>query len=341
MKHIVLTSMPDGELAAKWNAFLAEAPFATHYVTPNYFTDPYVRGERFAVMAVADDGRVAAVVTGVFDTTKIVSGLFSRPQMIFRNGVDREAAVAALHDGVNQLSDLPHSIEICTWHETPELTAHGLQMRPSNDETSVVMIDLSTGADAIFANFSQTRRNEIRKAIKEDLIEIKEVETASELAELYKISCDWNARKGNPADTFGRMQTAAGQRENRRIFIAKTDGKVIAGSFYRFAPGGVVEYAANYSMPAYQKLRPNDLIGWRVIEWSCKSGFSHFGMGGSHLFLRRFGGEIITTYRYKYDQSRFYLHGLRASAREIGVETYRRLPENVRAGMRKVLAKGR
>src|SRR5438477_8722746 len=100
MNHIVLTSMPEDDLAAKWNAFLADAPFATHYVTPNYFSDPYVRGERFAILAVEDDGRIAAVTTGVFDTTKIQSGLFSRPQMVFRNHVDRDAAVSMLLEGV-------------------------------------------------------------------------------------------------------------------------------------------------------------------------------------------------------------------------------------------------
>ncbi len=330
--------MPDSDLAAKWNAFLTDAPLVTHYVTPNYFTDPYVRGERFAVLAVEDDGQIAAVVTGIFDTTKIVSGLFSRPQMVFRNGVDCDAAIAGLHEGLHQLCDAPQSIELYAWQESPQFVDYRMQMRPSKDETSVVMIDLSFGADAIFAKFSQTRRNELRKAIKQDLIEIKEVETATELFELYKISCDWNARKGISADTFERMQTAASQRENRRIFIAKMNGKVIAGSFYRFAPGGVVEYAANFSMPEYYKLRPNDLIGWRVIEWACKSGFSHFSMGGSHLFLRRFGGEIITTYRYKCDQGRFYLHDLRESVREFGTEAYRRLPKKIRVNVRKVFA---
>ena len=190
-----------------------------------------------------------------------------------------------------------------------------------------------------FEKFSQTRRSETRKAIKQGLVEIKEIETASELAELYKISCDWNARKGNANDSFARMQAAAVQRENRRIFIAKAKGKVIAGSFYRFAPGCVVEYAANFSIPAYHKLRPNDLIGWHAIQWACENGFSHFSMGGSHLFLRRFGGEVITTYRYKQDLRKFGMNVLRERTLEFGGEAYRRLPENLRHGMRKVFAR--
>ena len=339
MKHIVLRSMPDDTFAAKWNAFLADAPFATHYVTPNYFTDPYVRGERFAVLAAEENGHIAAALTGVADAEKIVSGLFSRPQMVFRNGVDREKAVAALMDGLNQIGDGRQLVELHSWQPLARAQSNGMAVEASNAETSVVMIDLSIGADAIFANFSQTRRSEIRKAIRQDVVEVKELETDAELAELFEMYCDWNKRKGNQPDTLERMQIAASQRTNRRIFIAKTEGKVIAGSFYRFCPGGMVEYAANFSLPEYQRVRPNVLIGWHAIQWACAERLSYFSMGGSHLFLRRFGGEVMTTYRYTRDDRRFGVQRLTESVREFSVDTYRRLPENVRAGVRRVLAK--
>lgn len=337
MKPIILTSKPDKAVGAKWNAFLVDAEFATHYVTPNYFDDPYVRNG-FAILAVEKNGDVAAVMTGVSDGSKVCSGIFSRPQVTFRHDVDREKAVATLMEGINTLGDSAELIELYAWQELAGITGHGMQTRASGTETSIVMIDLSIGTEAIFAGFSSSRRNNIRKLMKKGLVEIKEIETDDELAELYKIHLDWNGRKGNVADEFSQMQTAANDRENRRIFIAKLDGKVIAGSFYRFAPGGVVEYAANFSMPEYQQLRPNDLIMWRAIEWACKSGFSHFSLGGSHLFLRRFGGEIMTTYRYRRDQSMFRKHDLREGALEFSVAMYKRLPENVRSGVRKVFA---
>jgi CelD/BcsL family acetyltransferase involved in cellulose biosynthesis len=168
---------------------------------------------------------------------------------------------------------------------------------------------------------------------------VKPLETEEELAEIYRIHCDWNVRKGNVADSFEQMRIAAGQTENRQVFIAKVDGKVVAGSFYRFCPGGVVEYSANFSRPEYQRLRPNDLIGWRAIEWACGTGASYFSMGGSHMFLRRFGGEVIRTYRYRRDQTRFRRYDLTENARDFGVEVFRRMPENVRSGVRKIWAK--
>ncbi len=339
MKHLILTSLPDEELAARWNAFVTEAPFATHYVTPNYFTDPYICGVRFAVLAVENSGEIAAVLTGVIDGERVVSGMFSRPQMVFGRDFDRSAAVGALVAGVAEVSEVAKLVEIYSWKSVPEFAPHLLQMRSSNETTSVVMLDLADGADAIFAKFSQTRRNEIRKAIKQDLVEVKELETDEELAEIYEIHCEWNERKGHTPDTFEQMKIAVSQVENRRVFIAKTNGKVVAGSFYRFCKGGVVEYAANFSMPEFQKLRPNDLIGWHAIQWACDQGFSHFSMGGSHLFLRRFGGEVMQTYRYRRDLSLFKMHDLRENAREFGAQAYRRLPENVRSGVRKILAR--
>ncbi len=339
MKYTVITSRPDEELASKWNAFLADAPFATHYVTPNYFIDPYVRGERFAVLAIEGDD-IAAVATGTIDDESINAGLFSRPQMTFRNGVDRVASVEALVTGLDEISDgKSRLIDLYSWEMVDGTSTLGFDAFESNTENSVVMLDLSFGADAIFAKFSQTRRNEIRKAERQKLVEIKEPENFIEQEALYRIYCEWNERKGNTPGTFEQMKTAIDQRENRRVFIAKADAKTVAGSFYRFCPNGMVEYAANFSLPEYRQLRPNDMLGWHAIKWACENGFSRFSMGGSHLFLRRFGGEVVTTYRYTRDDRPFGVGRLKTSVRDFGVETYKRLPANVRAGVRRVLAR--
>jgi hypothetical protein len=62
-------------------------------------------------------------------------------------------------------------------------------------------------------------------------------------------------------------------------------------------------------------------------------------MGGAHLFLRRFGGDFRRTYRYSTNEGRYGLIGLKENARDIGTAAFRRLPANVQAGVRRVLAK--
>jgi Acetyltransferase (GNAT) domain len=339
MRHTVLTSFPDADLAARWNTSIAEMPFATHYVTPNYFSDPYVSGERFAVLAEDEDRTITAVVTGVIENGRIISGLFSRPQMVFRTGTDVERAFAELVEGVKCVGGVrPEITEMHSWVQVPGTAPEGMHQRQSNEETSVVVLDLSLGTDNIFAGFSQTRRNEIRRATKQGAVEIKEMETDNELVELYSIYCDWNERKGNRPDSFEKLEIAAGQRANRRIFIAKADKKVVAGSFYRFCPGGMVEYAANFSMPEHQRLRPNDLIGWHAIRWAVDSSCRYFSMGGSHLFLRRFGGETWTTYQYRNDSRSLGLSTIKENVRDLSSAAFKRLPTAVKAGVRRVLA---
>lgn len=194
MKHLVLRSKPDRALADKWHAILTDAAFATSYASPAYFDDPYVRGDRFAVLAL-DDDKVTAVATGIVADGSVSSGIFSRPQVAFRNGVDSAAASHALFEGFQELTDgRPSLIEIYAWQPTAGLAASGFEAHSSGAETSVVMLDLSAGVDALFKGFSQTRRNELRRAERSGLVTVKQPETEAELAEFYEIHCDWNRR---------------------------------------------------------------------------------------------------------------------------------------------------
>ena len=100
-------------------------------------------------------------------------------------------------------------------------------------------------------------------------------------------------------------------RSNRRLFLATHQGKIIAGTIIRFLENGVAEYAANNSPEEYQSLRPNPLLNWVSIQWAFKHGLKSFSMGGSHPYLRHFGGEEIPIYRYSADASFFKTFQLR------------------------------
>lgn len=337
MRALLQTKYPEDGLAGRWNAFLADADFATHYVTPNFFLDPYVRENAFAIIVEDAKGAIAAIATGNKEGKCASAGLFSRPQLVISRNADLAAVLPALAGGLDKL-DVELS-EIYSFTRLTGFDAAGFSERESTEATSVVMLDLSLGAEALFSEFSQTRRNEIRKAERRGDVEISEIETEAEFEEFFAIHLDWKARKRETPDTREQMRTAISQRENRRYFIAKVAGKVVAGSIYRFCPGGVVEYAANFSLPEFQRHRPNDLIGWHAIKWACDEGLKQFSMGGSHLFLRRFGGGIVKTYRYRRDTSFLARHTLKESALEMGHVAYTRLPQNVRDGVRRILAR--
>ncbi len=331
MNYKIFTEHPDENWTRKWNDFLSDALYPTHYTTPNFFVDPFVRGgERFAVAAL-DGEKITGVLTGVDDGKSIVSGLFVRPQFCLSKSANRLETAKSLFEGLKEKGgDDLQVIEFFSWHPVAEFEKTGFHVREYGGEQGTILLDLAKGADALFMDFSQTRRNELRKAIKQNQVQISEVENLDELAELYAIHCDWNERKGNSPDKFEDFELAWAQKDYRKIFIAKHDGKIIAGSYYRFCPGGVIEYAANNSLTEYQKLRPNDLLGWHSIQWACENGFSLYSMGGSHLFLRRFGGETVSTYRYKIDFTFLHIHNLKETVNDFGIKTYKSLPMPVR-----------
>lgn len=341
MSYLILTECPDESLTEKWKDFLANAELPTHYVTPNFFVDPYIRGgQRFAVLSFDKTGKVSAVLTGTDDGKRINSGFAVRPQTCFRRDCDLSEAAQNLLKGLREKGgNALEYINFYTWKPIREFENLGFQTEVSSGTNLIIMLDLSHGAEEIFKAFSQTRRNEIRKAIKQNLVQIKELETESELAELYQIHVDWNRRKGNQPDTFDEMKLAFEQKDHRKIFIAKHEEKVIAGSYYRFCKGGIVEYAANNSLVEFQKLRPNDLIGWHSIQWACREGFPYYSMGGSHLFLRRFGGGEWTTHRYKCDQSFLRIHNLRENIQNITVKTYQKLPGSLKKKVKQIAGK--
>ena len=340
MNYKIFTEHPDEEWAQKWNEFLTRASFPTHYTTPNFFVDPFVRGgERFAILSLIDE-KVTGVLTGIFDGKKIVSGLFVRPQFAIDKSADVLKTAENLLEGLKEKGGEHLEVaEFFSWEPIREFEEIGFPSREYSGEQGTIILDLTKGADNLFKDFSQTRRNELRKAIKQNKVHISEVENTDELRELYAIHCDWNKRKGNTPDKFEDFEIAWKQKNYRKIFIAKHDGKVIAGSYYRFCPGGVVEYAANNSLTEFQKLRPNDLLGWHSIQWACENGFSLYSMGGSHLFLRRFGGDTASTFRYKMDFTTLKIHNLKETVSDFGIKTYKSLPQPVREKIKTVLGR--
>ena len=105
---------------------------------------------------------------------------------------------------------------------------------------------------------------------------------------------------------------------------------IVAGITLRFTPGGIIEYAANCSIKEDQKLKPNDVLHWRVIEWACKEGFTLYSLGGAHLFLRKFGGALLTTYRYRLDRTLLRRHELKEKVIDSSLKSYQLLPAPVK-----------
>lgn len=337
MKFEIFKKYPPPEIEKKWLAFLPESDYPSHYTSPGFFKEPFWEGKNPFAVLVFDEEKIVAVATGLHREKQIVCGLEVRPQVSVSKSCDRKMVIKTLVKGL--LETAKDEAELLTFHCSQQLedfVNFGFSEKKAIGTFEALMLDLSKGADAVFKNFSQSRRSDLRKAMREGKVEILQIETESELAELYEIHKAWCARKQIAPDTWEMMQTVFANRDYHRIFIAKHDGKVIAGSYFRFCRNGIFEYTANNSIPEYRHLRPNDLLVWKAIEWACEQGFKICSLGGSHLFLRRFGGFPVSSYRYQLDRTFLKKHEKREAVKELAIKTYQSLPVSARQTIKRI-----
>jgi len=196
-----------------------------------------------------------------------------------------------------------------------------------------VVIELGDGPKALFSALDRKRRANIRLANRNGL-SLRQAATPEDLEEFYRVYLSWRQTKrkkieGEPIDRAVfeyRMQHP----EFFRIFLACLGGKIVACINLRFCPGGLVEYANNSSLERFLYLRPNDFLVWSAMEWACQQGFRRFSLGGSHQFLREFGGRIVPVWRYRVDRTLLRRHDLRDAGVNLGRAILRKVSRSAR-----------
>lgn len=333
MNFTILREYPSPSLEEKWHRFLARADFPSHYVSPTFFREPFLRAhQQFAIFAWHNDEIVGAL-TGLHHGQQVVCGLKSRPQICFDKAIDADRAAESLIAG---LLDEGHSstlISLYTWSQLNSFPKHGYQY---GEEEGVVMLDLTLGPDALFKSFSSTRRTDIRSATKRG-VEVFIAETREDFRAYHEIYVAWCERKKLVPASFEAFEEALLLTENRRLFLARYNGKVIAGTIVRVYPGEMVEYAANSSLAEDLKLKPNDLLQWHVVQWACEQGYKRYSLGGAHLFSRKMGGTIVPVYRYRLDRTWLRRHELKETLGQSGRKMFEALPARVRKQVRRAL----
>jgi hypothetical protein len=333
MGWTLLHEYPGNELEEKWREFLKRADFPAHYVSPEYFREPFFREKKpFGVLAWHDDNIVGAL-TGVHEGEEVACGLKSRPQCCFDKSVDASVAAMNLAQGLLAEAQSAKLITLYTWSPADGFLSSGFR---AEDQEGVVVLDLTRGPEALFKEFSGNRRTNVRSAIKRR-IEVATASTHEDFRAYYEVYVGWCKRKKQEPVRFETFEEALLLTENRRLFLARFEGKVIAGVIIRLYPQGMVEYAANSSLEENLKLKPNDLLHWRVIEWACREGYTRYNLAGAHLFLRKMGGTIQPVYRYRLDRTWLRRHELKESLGQSGRKIFNALPEGVRNQVKRAL----
>jgi Acetyltransferase (GNAT) domain len=240
-------------------------------------------------------------MTGIHYFDRVQSGLSLRPQIAFSRNADRSRAMNNLIAGLLQESKSTKLVDLFLWSDLAGLVDARFHQRTYQ---GVVILDLSLGRDALFLEFSQTRRSDIRRATKYG-VSVDFAKSRDDVSAYYAVYVNWTRRRSLPITEEEQFQGIFASRRNRQLLLARYNGEVIAGVVLRFCPGGVAEVAANCSLESAPHLRPNDLLYWRAIEWSCAEGLTKCSLGGANLFPRKFGGKVVQTTRHRLDLSLF------------------------------------
>ena len=148
------------------------------------------------------------------------------------------------------------------------------------------VLPLALDPELIFQRFSrsQVQRN-VRKAERVGLT-LRRADTAADLTEsFYGLHLRTRRRLGVPVqprrffDLIWRRVIAPGW---GFVLLAYCGELPIAGAVF-LTSGRTVVYKFGASEPSFWPLRPNNLIFWHAIRWSCENGFAAFDFGRSEL----------------------------------------------------------
>jgi hypothetical protein len=334
---VALRAFPPAETERLWRELLGRVPMPSHYTSPEFFREPYFDDRApFAVLAVVED-QARGVVTGFRDGDAINCGLPTRPQIQLQQDEFLPVTIATLCKGLKSVFTDASLISIYAWDTTLDpFTHHGYRRKQIS---SIPVMDLTLGAEALMKKCDRTRKQAVRSAQKNG-VSITEATTEAEYFAFHEIYEQWSRAKKLESTSWDVEQRAfRDTRANRKLFLARHDGKIIAGSSFRFIPNGVVEYSRNSSQPEAQTLKANDALLWHGIEWAIGAGFREMSMGASHRFLRSWGGDPRPVYRYRLDKTLLRRHDRKEDLLEWGAKTIAGLPPPWEEKIRKVLKK--
>lgn len=339
MLYKILTRRESGAWREAWDECLNESRYASHYVSPSYLEEVYVRNsDPFAV--IAHDGPVVhGVLTGNISGQTLQSGAEYAPQICLRRGTDEIGAGAQLASGLlHHARGRAQRVLLHTWSAMPVLKAHGFS-EMNHSVSGTIILDLTLGPETLMKKMSQTRRNQIRQAIRAGVV-VSELDLEADFDSYYEIYTDWCDFKGNTPVPRDMQRAALSRQDYRLTLVARHEGRVVGVSIFRFRNKGLVEYAANVSRREDTHLYQNDLLVWRAIEWACARGcFADFSMGGAHYYLTKFGGQLHKTSRYSRDFTIFRRHHANELGRSLARDVYAKLPDPLRKGIKKVITR--
>ncbi|MFH1376339.1 MAG: GNAT family N-acetyltransferase [Candidatus Woesearchaeota archaeon] len=174
------------------------------------------------------------------------------------------------------------------------------------DERDVVYVDLTKSLDEILMSMKKKTRNQIRKAEKSGIqvYKSKDMRDLESFVDLYlgrMRAVNTGKKYFFPFEFYKNTMDFLG--DDASLFIAKYDGKVIAGSFF-IHRNDYAHYHFSGSDKDYWTLSPANLILWEAFKYLKEKGVKrlHLGAGNSP-------GDSLYHFKYGFSDDRGMFRG--------------------------------
>lgn len=248
----ILRQFPPPEIERAWRRFLEAIDLPSHYVTPEYFLEPSIQSARPFVLVAESAGAITGILTGRYLGRNLISGMPHRPQLVLAKGDGRLPAEKALIQGLLQEGRSCRLITVYAWEPLEGFSAAGFE---TTETAGTFLLYLSGSAENLFQGISARKRTYIHQ-VKRKGVDIKDSYDIQDIDELLDVFNETHRRHRLPLRTRTELEALLKLDCNRKLFIARAEGRVIAATIIRFVRGGLAEYSENVSLERMRHYHP-------------------------------------------------------------------------------------
>jgi len=234
-------------------------------------------------LAVSCDGRIVGVVQGAFSSYfgfGMDLGVMHGPIVDTKSeeGLQFVEALLKELEGYGKRNRIIHAqVSVSEAWQLQEVF-HRMGYT-STGRSNEYVVNLGKGMDELWKSITHNKRRNIKKARKEG-VEVIQSRNHEDLLTFYSMLEAAEKRGGfssYPLSWFEAVWEIYDP-ELSRVFLARWKGEDVSGVF-TVIHGKTVYALAAGSFRGGWKVRPNDIMHWKIMEWASKNDYSRYQMG--------------------------------------------------------------
>lgn len=172
-----------------------------------------------------------------------------------------------------------------------------------------IIFSLSKSETELYGLLHSSRRRQIKRGYRRGLtLEINNPNNEALIQKCYEILLNLYNKIKLPVPSLAFFISASYcLNQYLKIFTIYYKQELVGFRFVLCYKDLMYDWYAASKEDHYDKY-PNDILPWEVIKWGSNNGFKYFDFGGAgrpdeqygvREYKIKFGGELVTTYRYK------------------------------------------